>query len=95
MRSDGCDEPGYRDFVEHGRRIWETSERTFFAGPMASPLTLARRMRSPFDLARIDPLRTLDAIHLATYQSVITGAIFTKDKRVHAAAKLLGFATVE
>jgi predicted nucleic acid-binding protein len=41
------------------------------------------------------PLRTLDAIHLATYQSVITGAIFTKDKRVHAAAKLLGFATEE
>ena len=41
------------------------------------------------------PLRTLDAIHLATYQSVIAGAIFTKDKRMHAAAKLLGFATVE
>lgn len=41
------------------------------------------------------PLRTLDAIHLATYQSVITGAMFTKDKRMLAAAKLLGFATVE
>ena len=41
------------------------------------------------------PLRTLDAIHLATYQSVITGAMFTKDKRMLAAAKLLGFAMVE
>lgn len=41
------------------------------------------------------PLRTLDAIHLATYDSVITGPIFTKDKRMLAAAKLLGFATVE
>jgi len=41
------------------------------------------------------PLRTLDAIHLATYQSVITGPLFTKDKRMLAAAKLLGFATVE
>lgn len=41
------------------------------------------------------PLRTLDAIHLATYESVITGPIFTKDKRMLAAAKLLGFATVE
>ena len=41
------------------------------------------------------PLRTLDAIHLATYGSVITGPIFTKDKRMLAAAKLLGFATVE
>lgn len=41
------------------------------------------------------PLRTLDAIHLATYDSVITGPVFTKDKRMLAAAKLLGFATVE
>lgn len=41
------------------------------------------------------PLRTLDAIHLATYGSVITGPIFTKDKRMLAAAKLLGFAVVE
>lgn len=41
------------------------------------------------------PLRTLDAIHLATYDSVITGPIFTKDKRMLAAARLLGFAAVE
>jgi len=41
------------------------------------------------------PLRTLDAIHLATYDSVVTGPLFTKDKRMLAAAKLLGFATVE
>ena len=41
------------------------------------------------------PLRTLDAIHLATFGSVITGPIFTKDKRMLAAAKLLGFATVD
>lgn len=41
------------------------------------------------------PLRTLDAIHLATYDSVTTGPIFTKDKRMLAAAKLLGFATVD
>jgi predicted nucleic acid-binding protein len=41
------------------------------------------------------PLRTLDAIHLATYNSVITGPLFTKDKRMIAAAKLLGFTVVE
>lgn len=41
------------------------------------------------------PLRTLDAIHLATYDSVTTGPIFTKDKRMIAAARLLGFAVVE
>jgi predicted nucleic acid-binding protein len=41
------------------------------------------------------PLRTLDAIHLATYDAVTTGPIFTKDKRLLAAAKLLGFMAVE
>lgn len=41
------------------------------------------------------PLRTLDAIHLATYGSVITGPIFTKHKRMLAAAKLLGWVVVE
>jgi uncharacterized protein len=41
------------------------------------------------------PLRTLDAIHLATFGSVITGPIFTKDKRMLAAARLLGFAVVD
>jgi len=41
------------------------------------------------------PLRTLDAIHLATFQSVITGPLFTKDKRMRDAAKLLGLAVVE
>ena len=49
-------------------------------------------------MLRVHPhvaLRTLDAIHLATYDSVVTGPIFTKDKRMLAAAKLLGFATVE
>ena len=41
------------------------------------------------------PLRTLDAIHLATYQSVVTGPLFTKDKRMQDAAKLLGLVIVE
>ena len=41
------------------------------------------------------PLRTLDAIHLATYLSVITGPLFTKDKRMIDAAKLLGITVVQ
>ena len=61
MRDAGCDAPGWREFVEHGRKIWDVSERTFFAGPMDHPWSLARRMRSPRDLLTIDPLRTLDA----------------------------------
>lgn len=39
--------------------VWEIAERTFFAGPMTSPLRLLRRMRSPLDLWRIDALRSL------------------------------------
>jgi phytoene desaturase len=58
---DGCDEPGYRDFVQHGERIWAVSERTFLAGPMSSPVALARRLRRVRDLTDIDALRTLDA----------------------------------
>jgi phytoene desaturase len=49
----------WRRFDDHGRRIWDVAVRTFFAGPMDHPLALARRMRSPFDLTAIDPLRTL------------------------------------
>jgi phytoene desaturase len=35
------------------------SQRTFLAGPMDSPIGLARRLRSPADLAAIDAFRTL------------------------------------
>ena len=46
-------------FMAHAASVWEVAERTFFAGPMASPLRLLRRMRSPRDLLTIDPLRSL------------------------------------
>ena len=55
----GCDAPGYRRFVEHGRTVWAVSERTFFAGPMSGPLSLARRLEQVRDLTDIDPFRTL------------------------------------
>jgi phytoene desaturase len=61
VRDDGCDVPGYREFVAHGRRIWDVSERTFFAGPMSGPWSLAKRMRRVRDLTDIDPLRTLQS----------------------------------
>lgn len=41
------------------------------------------------------PLRTLDAIHLASFAAVITGPLFTRDKRMLAAARLLGYSIVE
>jgi len=49
----------WRAFDARGRRIWDVAERTFFAGPMGNPWALAKRMRSPFDLTAIDPMRTL------------------------------------
>jgi len=49
-------------------------------------------------VARVHPhvrLRTLDAIHLATFAGLEAGPLFSRDKRMQAAAKLLGFVTVE
>ena len=37
------------------------------------------------------PLRTLDALHLATYASIEAGPLFTNDKRMIEAARLLTF----
>jgi phytoene desaturase len=52
-------EAAWRAFHAHGRDVWEVSARTFFAGPIESPMALARRLRSPRDLAAIDPGVTL------------------------------------
>lgn len=49
----------WRRFIEHGERIWEVSERTFFAGPMKGLRELLGRMHSPRDLTDIDALRSL------------------------------------
>ena len=49
----------YLEYLRRARSIWQTSERTFFAGEMGSPVSLLRRMRSPRDFARIDARRRL------------------------------------
>ena len=46
-------------FLAAGDAMWDVSERTFFAGAMSGPLSLARRMRSPRDLTTIRPFTTL------------------------------------
>ncbi len=61
VADDGCDVAGYREFVDRGRTIWNVSERTFFAGPMSGPWSLAKRLRRVRDLTDIDPLRSLHA----------------------------------
>ncbi|MEO7414273.1 MAG: type II toxin-antitoxin system VapC family toxin [Opitutaceae bacterium] len=40
------------------------------------------------------PLRTLDAVHLATFRGVDAGPLFTGDKRMQAAARFLEFPLV-
>ena len=49
----------YLEYLRRARSIWHTSERTFFAGEMGSPLSLLRRVRSPRDFARIDARKRL------------------------------------
>lgn len=51
----------WTSFDKQGSTIWDTAERTFFAGPMENPGSLAKRMESPSDLLAIDPLRTLQS----------------------------------
>jgi phytoene desaturase len=58
----------FRQFLLRARTIWDVSERTFFAGPMESPLALMRRMRSPRDLVDIDAIRTLAARASSTFR---------------------------
>lgn len=41
------------------------------------------------------PLRTLDAIHVATFRAVHAGPLFTNDKRMKAAARFLELQVVE
>jgi predicted nucleic acid-binding protein len=41
------------------------------------------------------PLRTLDAIHLATFAGLVTGPLFSRDKRMIDAARLLALPLVE
>ncbi|CAN5512555.1 phytoene desaturase family protein [soil metagenome] len=60
----------WRAWDARGGRIWGTSERTFFAGPMSNPLSLLRRMRSPVDLVSIDPLRSLHRSAAATFDDL-------------------------
>lgn len=51
--------PAWAAFDSHARQIWEIAERTFLAGPVTSPWSLARRSRNLLDVRRIDGARTL------------------------------------
>jgi predicted nucleic acid-binding protein len=75
-------------------RIWERFEEMLEAGVIdLVPLTgtiMREAAEVMIQLHPNVPLRTLDAIHLATYLSVDAGPLFTRDRRMVDAAKLLG-----
>lgn len=91
----------WRSFMEHARQVWEVAERTFFVGPMSSPLRLARRMRSPRDLLAIDPFRTLHQRASASFTDsrlvhyVDRYATYSGSSPFHAPATLACIAHVE
>jgi predicted nucleic acid-binding protein len=87
--------------INAGQRalLWADFERQIREGSIYLAVldgTIARKAKDVMlDVHPHVPLRTLDAIHLATYLSVITGPFFTKDKRLREAARLLEIPLVE
>lgn len=85
--------------AQHRENAWNEFQRlvtdeTIYLAALDG--TIVRRAKDVMlDVHPHVPLRTLDAIHLATYLSVITGPFFTKDKRMRDAAKLLEIPLVE
>src|SRR5476651_1786434 len=73
--------------------LWEDFERQIKEESIYLAVldgVIARRAKAVMlDVHPHVPLRTLDAIHLATYLSVVTGPLFTKDQRMKDAARLL------
>lgn len=59
--------PAWDRWSRRAARVWDTAERTFFAGPIEDPRALLGRMRSPLDLLAIDPLPTLHQRAAATF----------------------------
>jgi phytoene desaturase len=51
----------YRQLDDHGRRIWETSQRAFLASGTNGAVSLSRRIRAARDLAAIDGWRNLSS----------------------------------
>lgn len=49
----------WRNMYEHGKRVWDIAERSFFAGSMFPLIGLLRRLRNPLDVMRIDPVLSL------------------------------------
>lgn len=91
----------YLSYLRRARAIWRTSERTFLAGDLSSPLSLLRRMRSLRDFARIDARRGLNSRAEASFtdprlrQWLGRYATYSGSDPLHAPATLGCIAAVE
>ncbi len=80
---------------ENRQRIWELFETHLLEEVVELVELDGTVVREAAEMiARVHPrvgLRTLDAIHLATFAGVDAGPLFTKDQRMLDAAKILDF----
>lgn len=80
-------------------RIWERFEQLLSDGVVQlvplNGLIVREAVEVMGQVHSAVPLRTLDAIHLATFLSVDAGPLFTRDHRMIAAAKLLNVPLAE
>ena len=80
---------------ENRQRIWQVFEMHLLEDLVELANLDGEIVREAAEImARVHPhvpLRTLDAIHLATYSGLEAGPLFTKDKRMRDAARLLSF----
>lgn len=80
-------------------RIWERFEQLLSDGVVQlvplNGLIVREAVEVMGQVHPAVPLRTLDAIHLATFLSVDAGPLFTRDHRMLAAAKLLNVPLAE
>ncbi len=84
---------------EHRMRVWEMFEHHLIDDSIQLVRLDAVVVRDAAEIMAMVhpdvPLRTLDAIHLATFAGVQAGPLFSRDKRMVAAAKRLGLSVVE
>ncbi len=85
--------------LEHRMRVWEMFEQLLVDDVVELVRLDAVVVRDAAEIMAVVhpevPLRTLDAIHLATFAGLEAGPLFSRDKRMVVAAKKLGLRVVE
>lgn len=89
---------GYINEAERGK-AWMVFRSMIASGQLSlEPLggiILERAQDMLWGLERRIPIRTLDSLHLATAASTVSGPVYTADRRMRDAARLLGLDVIE